>query len=109
MLEVNHNSKSNIPSSILKDDLSDSFKGASVRRAREGRLDKLELLLHPFMAELQLEAGDECLDREPCEPPEFLVRPIPIPWFSSVLQLQVMTSHSSFCLLDGSSDDIGLA
>ncbi len=48
-----------MPSSALKDDFSDSFKGASESPIREGRLDKPELLLPPLMAELQLEREDD--------------------------------------------------
>mmetsp|Transcript_5348 Transcript_5348/g.8955 ORF Transcript_5348/g.8955 Transcript_5348/m.8955 type:complete len:88 (-) Transcript_5348:390-653(-) len=86
-------------SSSLKDAFSDSLRGVSERRIREGRLDKLEL---PLMAEFQLETDDKFFDDEMCGSCEFLA-----PWFSSGLQL--MMPHSSLCLLELSSDDIGLA
>ena len=93
-----------MPSS-LKEYFSDSRKGVSERRIRDGRLDKLGLLIPPFMAELQLEADDDFIDDEMYGSCEFLAS-----WFSfSSLGLQLMMSHSSFCLLDVSSDDIGLA
>eukprot|EP00984_Skeletonema_dohrnii_P021640 scaffold10854_cov155-Skeletonema_dohrnii-CCMP3373.AAC.20 len=58
-------SKSNMPSS-LKDACSDSLKGVSERRIREGRLDKVELLYPPLMAEFQLETDDIFFDDELC-------------------------------------------
>jgi len=88
-----------MPSS-LKDAFSDSLRGVSERRIREGSLDKLELLT--LMAEFQLETDDKFFDDELCGSCEFLA-----PWFSSGLQL--MMPHSSLCLLELSSDDIGLA
>ena len=90
-----------MPSS-LKEAFSDSLKVVSERRIREGRLDKLELLYPPLMAEFQLETDDKFFDDELCGSCEFLA-----PWFSSGLQL--MMPHSSLCLLELSSDDIGLA
>mmetsp|Transcript_16150 Transcript_16150/g.26512 ORF Transcript_16150/g.26512 Transcript_16150/m.26512 type:complete len:88 (-) Transcript_16150:627-890(-) len=83
--------------------LKDSRKGVSERRIRDGRLDKLGLLIPPLMAELQLEADDDFIVDEMYGSCEFLAS-----WFSSS-GLQLMMPHSSFCLLDVSSDDIGLA
>ena len=91
-----YNSKSNWMPSPLKDDFSDSFKGASVSRIREGRLDKPELLFPPVMAELQLEREDdewEFIDDDvegSCD--------AQAPSLSSGLQLK--TPHSSFCLFE---------
>ena len=64
-------SKSNMPSS-LKECFSDSCKGVSDSRIREGLLDKLGLFIPPpLMAELQLEGADDDFILD-CSSGEFL-------------------------------------
>ena len=101
-----HSSMSNIPSSRRHD----AFRGAvsfnGARLDREGRLlsERLEVLDEPI-AELQLVEGP--FDEEQLEQLE-LSEPLPMPHLQP-LELSAMTSHSSFCLLDGSSESIRLA
>lgn len=96
---------SNIPSSRRHD----AFRGAvsfnGARLDREGRLlsERLEVLDEPI-AELQLVEGPFEEQLEQLE----LSEPLPMPHLQP-RELSAMTPHSSFCLLDGSSESIGLA
>jgi hypothetical protein len=87
---------SNIPSSKQNDDFSGAVSFNVARLDREGRLlsERLELPVEgPFEEQLeQLELSE----------------PLPMLHLQP-LELSGMTSHSSFCLLDGSSESIGLA
>ena len=91
-----HSSMSNIPSSRRHDNFRGAVSFNGARLDREGRLlsERLELPVEgPFEEQLeQLELSE----------------PLPMLHLQP-LELSGMTSHSSFCLLDGSSESIGLA
>ena len=93
----------NIPSSIRH---SEGISFNVARLDREGRLlsERLELL-DVLIVELQL--VEDPFDEEQLEQLE-LSEPLPMLHLQP-LELTGVAAHSSFCLLDGSSESIGLA